>query len=211
MINLTDGIYAAIWRSYRENNCNTYVITNEDMPILIDPGHYHLTAHWENGLEKLGLSRNDIRLVIVTHGHPDHLEGVALFDHRTKVAVGEREYVWLQKWVSQLEPDLLLREGELKVGKMRLEIIETPGHSPASICIYEPDKKVLFTGDVIFRDGIGRTDIPGGDVAQLKNSIKRLSHLDVEYLLPGHGEPVIGRAAVERNFRLIEEYWFQFI
>ncbi len=211
MINITDGIYAAIWRNYRENNCNTYVITNEDMPILIDPGHYHLTAHWEQGLEKLGLSRNDIRLVIVTHGHPDHLEGVALFDHRTKVAVGEREYVWLQKWVSQLEPDLLLREGELKVGKMRLEIIEAPGHSPASICIYAPDKKVLFTGDVIFRDGIGRTDIPGGDVAQLKNSIKRLSHLDVEYLLPGHGEPVIGRTAVERNFRLIEEYWFQFI
>jgi len=97
------------------------------------------------------------------------------------------------------------------VGSIALKVIETPGHSPASICLYLPDKKALFTGDVIFRDGLGRTDLPGGDGQKLKESIRKLASLEVEYLLPGHGEPVIGSKEVARNFRQVEEYWFQFI
>jgi len=211
MEKIADDIYAFIWHSYRENNCNTYLLDRDGYRILIDPGYYHLSQHWEEGLHKRGLSRRDINLVVVTHAHPDHLEGVALFDGQSKVAIGEGEYTWLKKWAPSFEVDLLLRDGELKVGNIALKVIETPGHSPASICLYYPERKALFTGDVIFRAGLGRTDLPGGDGGKLKESIRKLSHLDVEYLLPGHGEPVIGKKEVAKNFEEVAHYWFQFI
>jgi len=69
----------------------------------------------------------------------------------------------------------------------------------------------LFSGDVIFNQGIGRTDLPGGDGQLLKTSIEKLSGLDVEYLLPGHGDPVAGRAAVQANFQGIRDYWYPYL
>lgn len=211
MKKITEGIYAAIWRSYRENNSNTYLIEQDGYRLIVDPGHYHLVRHWESGLQHLGINPEEINLVVITHGHPDHLEGAAIFDGKVKVAIGEKEYMWLKRWAPSWEPDLLLREGDLKLGTIKMKVIEAPGHSPGSICLYLPEKRSLFTGDVIFRDGIGRTDLPGGDGAKLKDSIRKLSGLDVEYLLPGHGEPVIGKKEVQRNFNQIEGYWFQFI
>ncbi|MCX7982707.1 MAG: MBL fold metallo-hydrolase [Syntrophales bacterium] len=208
---ITDGIYAFLWRSYRENNCNTYLIDQDGYRVLIDPGHYHLIDHWERGLERLGLSRNDINLIIITHGHPDHLEGAAAFDGKAKVAIGETEYAWLRRYAPSWAPDILLHEGILRLGTIEMKIIESPGHSPASICIYLPDKEALFTGDVIFQEGIGRTDLPGGDGQKLKESIRKISQLKVKYLLPGHGNPVVGEKEVERNFHQVERYWFQFI
>lgn len=62
------------------------------------------------------------------------------------------------------------------------------------ICLYNAEKKILFSGDTIFAYGIGRTDIPGGDIFELKKSIKKLTELDVQILLPGHDVPVIGNA-----------------
>ena len=90
-------------------------------------------------------------------------------------------------------------------------VLHTPGHSPGSICLYQPDKKVLFTGDVVFNQGIGRTDLPGGSGPELKESIKRISHLDVSLLLTGHGDVVPGRDAVAENFKMIEESWFSYL
>jgi glyoxylase-like metal-dependent hydrolase (beta-lactamase superfamily II) len=87
----------------------------------------------------------------------------------------------------------------------------TPGHSPGSICLYWPAKKALFTGDVVFNQGIGRTDLPGGSGEQLKNSIQRISRLDVEYILTGHGNIVAGKEAVQENFKKIEAVWFNYL
>ena len=64
---------------------------------------------------------------------------------------------------------------------------------------------------MIFNQGIGRTDLPGGSGEQLKASIERLAELDVEFLLPGHGEPVIGKQAVEANFQAVRDYWFPYL
>jgi glyoxylase-like metal-dependent hydrolase (beta-lactamase superfamily II) len=64
---------------------------------------------------------------------------------------------------------------------------------------------------VIFSQGIGRTDLPGGDGSMLKESILRLSELDVEYVLPGHGEIISGRKAVQANFKGIKDYWFDYL
>ncbi len=89
-----------------------------------------------------------------------------------------------------------------------MQVIHTPGHSPGSVSLYWHEKKALFTGDVVFKQGVGRTDLPGGNGEILKESIKRLSHLDVEEMLPGHGEIVSGGELVKTNFQEIERLWF---
>jgi glyoxylase-like metal-dependent hydrolase (beta-lactamase superfamily II) len=69
----------------------------------------------------------------------------------------------------------------------------------------------LFTGDLVFKEGLGRTDLPGGDGSKLKESIKRLAGLDVEWLLPGHGEIISGTEKVRKNFTEIEQFYFAYV
>jgi glyoxylase-like metal-dependent hydrolase (beta-lactamase superfamily II) len=106
------------------------------------------------------------------------------------------------------KPAFFLQEGELTLGDKTFQVILTPGHSPGSVCLYWPEKKALFTGDVVFSQSIGRTDLPGGSGKQLKESISRLAELDVEVLCPGHGDVVAGRENVKKNFKLIKDFWF---
>jgi len=209
---ICEEIQAFIWKSAAENNCNAYLIEN-DKRILIDPGHAHLLRHVESALQETTSGMAGIDIVLVTHGHPDHLEGATPLKKSALFAMSEKEYHLLKKlagrYIQCPEPDFFLQEGTLLIGGETFEVLETPGHSPASLCFYWPKRRALFSGDVVFDRSIGRTDIPGGDSAQLKKSIERLAKLDIEYLLPGHGEPVIGKAAVEENFRVIENYWFR--
>ncbi len=209
-----DGLHAFIWQSYRENNCNAYFI-DDGKKILIDPGHEHLLSHVEQGLQTAGISWNGIEVVLITHGHPDHMEGIAQLGDRTVWGISQKEHDFVKKMAGRYfrmpEPDFFLGTGDLILGKNRFEVISTPGHSPGSICLYWPVRKALFTGDLIFQQGIGRTDLPGGDGSQLKESIKKIAALDVEYLLPGHGGPVVGTEAVQENFRIVEQQWFDYI
>jgi glyoxylase-like metal-dependent hydrolase (beta-lactamase superfamily II) len=69
----------------------------------------------------------------------------------------------------------------------------------------------LFTGDLVFRESIGRTDLPGGNGGMLKESIKRLSEMDVDYILSGHGEIVAGKKEVKANFEKIKNYFFDYL
>ena len=160
-------------------------------------------------------------IIVITHVHPDHVEGIRAFaDANTLIAIHETEMDFLKNvapqygealGVSDSRVDILLREGELKIGNLEFLLISTPGHSPGSVCLYWPDKKVLFTGDVVFKQGIGRTDLPAGNGQQLKGSIKRISRLDVDYLRPGHGDIVSGNANVKANFEDIERMWFGYL
>ncbi len=104
--------------------------------------------------------------------------------------------------------DFYLREGNLKLGNIDLLIYHTPGHSPGSLCLYWPKKKALISGDVVFYGGVGRTDFAGGNSSQLKQSIQRLSQLEIEILLPGHGEIIMGRNSVLQNFNFIRANYF---
>jgi glyoxylase-like metal-dependent hydrolase (beta-lactamase superfamily II) len=125
--------------------------------------------------------------------------------------IHEEEYRYFHENLSRYREvsfDFFLTEGSLKAGGVELEVIHTPGHSPGSICIYWPSRKALFAGDVIFEQGVGRTDLPGGSGAQLRNSIERLFSLDVEFLLPGHGNIIQGKGEVEKNFALVEQVYF---
>jgi glyoxylase-like metal-dependent hydrolase (beta-lactamase superfamily II) len=86
--------------------------------------------------------------------------------------------------------DETLKEGMvLDIGEWKLRVMETPGHSLGSLCLYEESAKVLFSGDTVFPDGnIGRTDMYGGDTPELVKSIERLTKLDVQTMYPGHME-----------------------
>jgi len=211
---VTNGLHAFIWRSVTANNCNTYLIDGSKK-IIIDPGHQHLFGHVNKGLADLNLSLAQIDVVMVTHGHPDHIEAVQLFKNPALFAMGQLEHKFIKDISGNHfkipEPDFFLGEGDLTIGDNTFQVIATPGHSPGSVCFYWPDQKMLFTGDVIFNNGIGRTDLPGGSGSLLKESIKRISELDVEYLLTGHGEIVVGVEAVQANFRMVESYWFNYL
>lgn len=210
---LSDNLYAFPWQVLTENNCNSYLIDGP-FKILIDPGHQHLLSELLNSLDSMSIRPEDIDLVVGTHGHPDHIEALQSFSSSpTMLTMGEMEYRHFQEKAAHLfgfglEPDFLLTEGTLRAGTTELQILITPGHSPGSICLYWPFQKALFAGDVVFEQGVGRTDLPGGSGTQLKESIKRLCSLDIDLLLPGHGDIIKGKDEVMRNFSLVEEMYF---
>jgi len=214
LIQVLEGLYGFIWDDYSQNNCNAYLI-DSSKKILIDPGHAHLFRHVQGGLDSLGVSLHDIDLALVTDGHPDHMEAAMLMKETSRIAMSRTDYDYIVKLTGgryrEPQPDFFLGEGNLVIDNDLFQIIETPGHTPGSVCIYWPAKKVLFSGDLVFPQGIGRTDLPGGSGAQLKESIKKIMNLDIEYLLSGHGGIVAGKRSVQENFRIIQDYWFQYL
>jgi glyoxylase-like metal-dependent hydrolase (beta-lactamase superfamily II) len=108
--------------------------------------------------------------------------------------------------------DVLVKEGDIiQVGKIGLQVIHTPGHSPGEMSLFWEQTGVLFSGDVIFPQGVGRTDFPGGDGSLLKASIERLRTYQPTMLLSGHGEIVSGREVVEKNFELVKRAYFGYL
>jgi len=218
---ITQGLDGFLWTSMSANNCNTYLIQGEGARVLVDPGHLRLFDHVERGLREVGLEPADIDLVIATHAHPDHVEAVRLFnDLPTLFAMPEIDWRLLKDIGMALgvsldmeayQPDFFLSEGDLEIKGLSLQVVRSPGHSPGSVSLYWPETKALLTGDVLFKEGLGRVDLPGGNGAVLKESIRRLSLLETEWLCPGHGDVVTGRTAVSANFSLVEKFWFTYI
>jgi glyoxylase-like metal-dependent hydrolase (beta-lactamase superfamily II) len=220
---LTPNLHAFLWASTTANNCNTYLIRSASKTILIDPGHAAYFDHVRRGLDSLQISTEEIDLIICTHAHPDHIEAVRLFQGKPALfALHEAEWSLVEEMapvlkasmeldLEQFRPDFFLTEGEMTVGEIGLEVYHTPGHSPGAVTLYWPEQKALFTGDLIFKAGLGRTDLPGGSGRELKESIRRMADLDAEWLLAGHGEVVSGAAAVRDNFEQVERMWFGYV
>jgi glyoxylase-like metal-dependent hydrolase (beta-lactamase superfamily II) len=174
-------------------------------------------------MEEDGLSPEKIELVIVTHSHPDHMEGVEAFsDKPVRIAMGREEERYLLESgkilfdmmrmpLPSLRIDFYLKEGELRLGSQTFHVYESPGHSPGSLTIYWPDRKTLFTGDVVFLGGIGRTDFLEGNSKLLMESIEKLSLLDTELLLPGHGDLVRGKELVLQNYEFIRKNFYPYL
>jgi len=219
---ITDNLHAFLWNSSAINNCNTYLIDGPTR-VLIDPGHLNLFEHVQKGLTSLGMEIPDIGLVIITHAHPDHIEAVQLFNKTEALtAISEEEWKFVKEMrdfidsvfginIDAIAPKFFLQEGNFVVNGLELTVFHTPGHSPGSLSIYWPKQKVLFTGDLIFKNGIGRTDFPGGNSTFLKKSVERLRELEIEMLLPGHGEIISGAKEIRTNFDTIERFWFSFL
>ncbi len=219
---LGKDLYAYLWQDPYENNCNTYVIRGE-VTALIDPGHSRHVERIFHQMEEDGISPEEIHLVILTHSHPDHFEGLEKFlDKPIKMVMNREEerYLFesgrfLFEMMGQALPkfriDLYLKEGELRLGDKIFNIHLTPGHSPGSLSIFWQERRALFTGDLIFYGGIGRTDFPGGNSKLIKASIERMSRLDIDILLPGHGELVMGREMVLQNFQFIRQNFYGYL
>ncbi len=223
---LLDDLHCYFWTNYTQNNCNTYIV-GQSTRLVIDPGHRHLFGHVRQAAAKDGLDLDGQAkpaMVLATHSHPDHFEGVELFVNRPGVQIalhpveaaflettGPEFAAMLGMRMPEYRVDVPLAEGDLTVGDLSVQIFHTPGHSPGHVCVYWPERKVLFSGDLVFNQGVGRVDFPGGDGRQLKESIRRMAELDVELLLTGHGEPVQGRAEVARNFKYVEQAYFGWI
>lgn len=194
---------------------NSYVVSDEQHILLIDPAcsnpyeqqvlyRYieNLTAESgptakrsfsETVLQRSGLS------IIATHGHLDHLWGAkwACEQWHTSVLMHEADIPMAQAMQRQYDlfgihatPEPFPIEAiRLQPSAFSFQLIETPGHTPGSICLYWPEEKVLFSGDTLFRMGYGRTDLPGGNMMQLIDSLNRLFQLpDNTQVYPGHGE-----------------------
>jgi len=217
---LLDNLYAYVWRG-TDNNCNSYLfasVLKGGKHVLVDPGHVVTPMLREPGWGRLveemgrdGVNAASIGLVVLTHSHGDHCEaaGLARQEYGALVAMSEVESQVYARMGGVV--DLFLDEGGLLLGpngRTKLSVFHSPGHSPGHITIYWPESKVLITGDVVFFRSTGRVDLPGGSAVALRQSIERLSELDVEYLLCGHpyGHPgvVQGRAAVQQNFAFIK-------
>ena len=219
---LTNDVFIYPWTNVSINNCNTYLI-NEKHPILIDTGLSMCLTGVLEDIKKDGIDPETIELIISTHSHPDHFDGVKHFMPKdTKMALHRDEDNFLKETgkgfyemfglqMPEYRVDSYLQEGELKINTTLMQIYHTPGHSPGSVSIYLPDSKTLIVGDVIFQAGVGRTDFPGGDGALLKKSIDRLSNLDIDYLLPGHGDIVEGSDRVKRNFDYVAQVYYNLI
>jgi len=171
-------------------------------------------------MKKDGLNPKDIKYCVNTHCHPDHFEGsldfaaknIPLGMHEEEIAfynkLGPQFFQMFGMTFPKLEFSLVMKEGVWNVAGTDLEIYHTPGHSPGSICIYWKEKKTLVCGDVVFEQSVGRVDFPGGDGNKLIESIKRISKLEIEHLLPGHMNIISGEKAVKKNFEMIENYYF---
>lgn len=221
---VTDGVYAYLWTNLMENNCNTYALQGAGGIVLIDPGLQQYIPRVLDQMRADGLDPGDIRMVLATHGHPDHIDGVAAFKDAPDISIAmhAREEEFLGEIGREFfrmfglpEPEFTIdtrpEEGPLQACGMDLQVLCTPGHSPGSICIHWPERATLVTGDVVFSGSIGRTDFPGGSGHVLKESIEKISGIPVEHLLPGHNELVQGADLIARNFDFIKRSFFDYL
>ncbi|NPV62947.1 MAG: MBL fold metallo-hydrolase [Methanotrichaceae archaeon] len=178
---------------------NVYLVLDE-RPILVDAGM--MAAPTLKNIKKY-IDPHDIEMIVLTHCHHDHSGAAPALKEATgaRLLLSEKEvgcigddlttvaYLFGQQ-APEYKVDGTLKEGQiLDIGQWKLRVLETPGHSEGSICLYEPSEKILFSGDTVFPDGnIGRTDMYGGDTIKLIKSIEKLTELDVSVMYPGHME-----------------------
>ncbi len=178
---------------------NCYIVNKEGSSscIVIDPGEEaeKIAAY----IGKKGLKNEGI---LLTHGHFDHITGISgllsLVGGKVYAYETERELMMdprqngsvMMGYELAMEPEHLLRDGQvLNIAGMDFKVIHTPGHTKGSCCFYSEEDKILFSGDTIFMESVGRTDFPTGNARELMDSVRNkvLSLPPDVTIYPGHG------------------------
>jgi len=186
-------------------NCSIFGDETTREAIVVDPGDN--IAEIQAILAKHQLK---VKAIVITHAHIDHIGGA----HKLRAVTGATVYMNERdtllrdmldvqaQWIGVEAPEKVtidrpVKEGDvLRLGTTDFSVLETPGHTQGSICLWIPAENKLIAGDTLFRDSIGRTDLPGGDGRQILQSIhdKLLPLPDDAIVIPGHGEATtIGR------------------
>ena len=198
---------------------NTYLIFDDSKEaVVIDPGNYEA---YENELISKFIDENKLQLkkIILTHCHIDHCLGNKYLNEKygaeLLIPFDERD---LYKNVeniatlfgfanySHLDENKYLKEKDkIEFGNIKLDVLFLPGHSPGHLAFYCKKENICFSGDVLFYNSIGRTDLPGGDHDTLINSIKnKLFLLNPNTIIyPGHGQKTILKNEMKDNPFLI--------
>jgi glyoxylase-like metal-dependent hydrolase (beta-lactamase superfamily II) len=181
-------------------NCSIFGDETTRQAMVVDPGD-----ETDRILEILARHQLTVTAIVITHAHIDHIGGA----QKLKVATGAPVYMNLADselqrmmdvqatWVGVRTPeavdiDVAVKDGDkLLVGATEVHVLHTPGHTQGSICLWMPSERKLVAGDTLFRDSIGRTDLPGGDSRQILQSIHdQLLPLPADTeVFPGHGDP----------------------
>ncbi len=193
--------------------CHVYLIIGEDLNVLIDTGiitkfnsfNYLLTT-------EIGLRVEDINLVINTHEHFDHISSNAYFhcliaSHRwaaVKIQHTDELITKGKKWgvdLTDLKVNLWLEDRNIiDLGNVFLKIIETPGHTSGCICLYEPYKNYIFTGDTLLQGSISSI-YESGSISEYITSLQILNTLKIRSFYPGHGNYVMGIDQVNKEIK----------
>lgn len=179
-------------------NCSIFGDELTGEAIVVDPGD---DIHDIQSV--LAERRLTVKSIVITHAHIDHIGGA----HKLKTATGAPVYMnendrflydrldmqaaWLGiATPEKTEIDVALNDGDqVPFGATAFDVFHTPGHTPGSSCLYLPREQLLVAGDTLFRESIGRTDLPGGDHRQILRSIenKLLTLSEDTTVVPGHG------------------------
>ncbi len=175
---------------------NCYIVSGDDpfSVVVIDPGD-------DVAVLRNSLHRRTVAGVLVTHAHFDHIlglpacEGAPIYVHKADADAMTDPVLNCAHWGREphIAANHTLSEGDkITLAGMQFTVMHTPGHTPGSVCFLCEDQ--LFSGDTLFAGGFGRTDLPGGNFGELRESLHRLIAMDGNLRLrPGHGESALLR------------------
>jgi glyoxylase-like metal-dependent hydrolase (beta-lactamase superfamily II) len=167
---------------------------NEDKKILIDTGSSENREELTKDFEKLKTKFSDVKSVLLTHMHSDHIGNLLLFENATVYAseqeIKDFNYGPSSTTLTYLPVSVIekIKEKIKSINEFKsksIEVLETPGHTRGSLCFYMPREKILFSGDTLFEQGVGRTDLPTSS-DELEISLKKLKKIKYKILCPGH-------------------------
>ncbi|MDG6220428.1 MAG: MBL fold metallo-hydrolase [Candidatus Thermoplasmatota archaeon] len=185
---------------------NVFLVVGEKT-LLVDAGLQETSKHVLEEVKKHG----ELEMIYLTHRHCDHAGGAKALADATGAELlapeGEAEAVscadpttgaaYFGVKMEPVEVKPVSPGSCIDLGGFKLEVLYTPGHTSGSSALYCREMKTLFPGDTVFADGgVGRWDLPTGNLSELKKSVEKLSNLDVEHMYPGHG-PAVERGARE--------------